>query len=262
MFPHQNKPKSPLAWQGGKSLLTEKIIPLIPEHTTYVELFAGAAWLFFRKEPSKVEVINDINSDLVTLYRVVQNHLEEFVKCLKWLVVARDEYARFMDQRPETLTDIQRAVRFYYLMKAGFGAKITGQSFGVSVTQPSRFNLMRIEEELSQAHIRLHRAYIENQPYPQVIKRYDRPGTFFYVDPPYWGCEGQYGKGLFARADFESLRDQLSGIKGRFVMSINDVPDIRELYKCFYIKPVPTRYSIGKDRSPMIQELLITNFRP
>ena len=70
------KPKSPLAWVGGKSKLTSTIIPLIPKHSCYVEVFAGAAWVLFRKDSSKVEVINDINGDLITLYRVIQNHLE------------------------------------------------------------------------------------------------------------------------------------------------------------------------------------------
>ena len=121
---NQNKPKSFLAWIGGKSQLTDKIIPLMPEHHCYCEVFAGAAWLLFRKQPSKVEIINDINSDLVTLYRVVQNHLEEFIRYLKWLLVARDEFDRFMMQEVSTLTDIQRAVRFYYIAKTGYGARI------------------------------------------------------------------------------------------------------------------------------------------
>jgi DNA adenine methylase len=104
----QDKPKSFLAWVGGKSQLTDRIIPLLPPHHCYCEVFAGAAWMLFRKEESKVEIINDINSDLVTLYRVVKNHLEEFVRTLKWLPVAREEFDRFMMQEPSTLTDIQR----------------------------------------------------------------------------------------------------------------------------------------------------------
>lgn len=80
--------KSPLSWMGGKSRLAKTIIPLIPEHHCYCEVFAGAAWILFKKEPSQVEIINDLNSDLVTLYRVIRYHLEEFVKHLKWLLVA------------------------------------------------------------------------------------------------------------------------------------------------------------------------------
>ena len=156
----QDKPKSFLAWVGGKSQLTDRIIPLLPPHQCYCEVFAGAAWMLFRKEESKVEIINDINSDLVTLYRVVKNHLEEFIRTLKWLLVARDEFDRFMMMEPATLTDIQRSVRFFYIMKTGYGARLKNPSFGIAASAPSRFNLLRIEEELSAAHLRLNRVYI------------------------------------------------------------------------------------------------------
>jgi DNA adenine methylase len=109
-----------LNYMGGKSLLTKKIIPLIPQHQCYCEVFSGAAWLLFRKEESEVEIINDINSDLVTLYRVIKNHLEEFIRYLKWILVARDEFTRFKTENPDALTDIQRAVRFYYLLRNGY----------------------------------------------------------------------------------------------------------------------------------------------
>lgn len=257
-----SKPKSFLSWIGGKSLLTDKIIPLMPEHQCYCEVFAGAAWMLFRKQPSDVEIINDINSDLVTLYRVVQNHLEEFVRYLKWLLVARDEFNRFMMQEVDTLTDIQRAVRFYYIMKTGYGAQVKNPTFGVATSRPSRFNLMRVEEELSEAHLRLSRVYVENKPYEYVLKRFDKVDTLFYIDPPYFGCENYYGKGLFNRDDFTKLRDQLAGLKSKFIMSINDVVDIRELYKDFTILEVPTRYSVNKDENKPVIELLIMNYTP
>lgn len=254
------KAKSFLAWVGGKSRLTDVIIPLIPEHHCYCEVFAGASWMLFRKEPSKVEIINDINSDLVTLYRVVKNHLEEFIKTLKWILVARDEFDRFMQTSPEVLTDIQRAARFFYIAKTGFGARISSPTFGISATQPSRFNLLRIEEELSDAHIRLHRVYVENRQYKQVIERFDKEDTFFYVDPPYFGCEDIYGKGLFGKQDFTTLRDQLAGVKGKFIMSINNAPEIRELFKDFHIREVGTKYTLSSKGTKSVTELLISNF--
>lgn len=258
----QDKPKSFLAWVGGKSQLTDRIIPLLPPHHCYCEVFAGAAWMLFRKEESKVEIINDINSDLVTLYRVVKNHLEEFVRTLKWLLVAREEFDRFMMQEPSTLTDIQRSVRFFYIMKTGYGARLKSPSFGIAASAPSRFNLLRIEEELSAAHLRLNRVYIENKPFQTVIDRFDKPDTAFYVDPPYWGCENYYGNGVFSREDFTVLRDRLAGLKGKFVMSINDVPEIRELFKDFIIREVPTKYSMAKDGVKPVTELLIFNYEP
>jgi DNA adenine methylase len=118
--------KSFLSYLGGKSLLAGKIIPKIPAHTCYCEVFAGAAWLLFKKEESEVEIINDINTDLVTLYRVVKHHLREFIRYLEWILVARDEFERFKLENPETLTDIQRAVRFFYLLKNAYSSKLTG----------------------------------------------------------------------------------------------------------------------------------------
>jgi DNA adenine methylase len=203
--------KSFLSYRGGKSLLVNKIIKRIPDHVCYCEVFAGAAWLLFGKEESKVEIINDINKDLITLYRVIKNHLEEFVRYLKWILAAREEFARFKAENPETLTDIQRAVRFYYLLKAGYGAKVVGQTFNIGPTRPSSFNLLRIEEELSEAHLRLSRVYIENMHYQKLIERFDRPETFFYIDPPYYGNENDYGEEIFDREDFTRLRDVLGG---------------------------------------------------
>jgi DNA adenine methylase len=260
-FDNQSK-KSPLAWLGGKSKLAQTIVDRMPEHTAYVEVFAGAAWVLFTKSPSKAEVINDINRELVTLYRCVQNHLPALVEQFRWLLVARDEFDRFMATPADTLTDIQRSARFYYLAKTSFGAKVRGQSFGVAATQPPRLNLLRIEEDLSQAHLRLSRVLIENQPYAKLIDRYDKPATFFYVDPPYWGCENDYGLGIFARADFERLASQLAAIKGKFLLSLNDTPGVRETFAQFRIEQVKTRYSIAAKANQEVGEVLISNYKP
>jgi len=254
--------KSFISWLGGKSLLANKIIPKIPEHTCYCEVFAGAARLYFKKEESEVEIINDINSDLVNLYRVVKNHLDEFVRYLRWILVSRDEFTRFKNQDPGTLTDIQRAVRFYYLIRNGYASRIPNPSFSISPTGKPGFNLLRIEEDLSIAHIRLARTYIENMPYAKLIERFDRPGTFFYIDPPYFGCENDYGKGLFGKDDFNVLNTLLRDIEGKFILSINDVPEIRKIFKGFKVERVNTTYSAGTSRQQpkKVTELLIRNF--
>jgi DNA adenine methylase len=253
--------KSFLAYMGGKSLLSKKIVERIPAHSCYCEVFAGAAWLLFKKEESDVEIINDINTDLVTLYRVIKYHLEEFIRYLKWILVARDEFNRFKAENPDTLTDIQRAVRFYYLLKSGYAGRIPNPSFSSSTTSAPRLNLLRIEEELSAIHLRLSRVYIENQGYEKIITRFDKPETFFYVDPPYHGCENYYGVGLFSRQDFTRLDELLSNLKGRFMMSINDVVEIRELFKKFKFEQVNTSYSAGgADKKKRVTELLISNY--
>ncbi len=250
-----------LAYMGGKSLLTKKIITKIPDHNCYCEVFAGAAWLLFRKEESNVEIINDINTDLVTLYRVVKLHLEEFIRYLKWILMARDEFERFKLENPDTLTDIQKAVRFYYLLKSGFAARLENPSFNIATTSRPRLNLLRIEEELSAVHLRLSRVYVENRPFDAIINRFDKPDTFFYCDPPYYGFEDYYGKGIFSREDFGRLKDILAGIKGKFIMSINDVPDIRSLFKGFKIEAVGTTYTAGgANKKKSVKELLIRNY--
>ncbi len=257
----QAKAKSFLGWVGGKSQLTKTIIPLIPQHKGYVEVFAGAAWMLFRKPPSDVEIINDLNRDLTTLYKVVQLHLEEFLRYFKWILVSREEFERFKVLDPEQMTDIQRAARFFYLIKGGFGSRVTNPSFGIGATQKPRINLLRLEEDLSEAHMRLSRVFVDNRPYGDCIKRFDRPTTFFYVDPPYYDCEEYYGKNMFAKADFERLRDLLSDAKGKWIVSINDVPEIRALFRGFEIKPVATNYSVSAGKRQAVTELLIANFK-
>lgn len=253
--------RSPLAgWLGGKHQLASRIIDRIPEHQCYVEPFAGAGWVFYNKPPSQSEVLNDINKEIVTLYRVVQHHLGEFIQHFKWLLISRDEYLRRWEESPETMTDIQRAVRFYYLHQNSFGGKIAGASFGTATTRPPKLNLLRIEEALSEAHLRLSKAYIENLPYADLIHRYDREHTFFYIDPPYWNCEDDYGKGIFNKKDFKVLALLISQLKGKALMSINDAPEIREIFCAFKIEEVVVRYSIGNNSRPKVTELLISNY--
>lgn len=253
--------KSFLAYMGGKSLLANKIVSIIPKHNCYCEVFAGAAWILFKKEESHVEIINDINTDLVTLFRVVKLHLEEFIRYFKWILVSRDEFYRFRKEDPETLTDIQKAVRFYYLLKLGYAARIKAPSFSIATTSRPRLNLLRIEEELSEVYLRLSRVFIENRSYEEIFSRFDKPDTFFYVDPPYYGCEDYYGLGIFSREDFLKLRDILAGLKGKFVLSINDVDEIRTLFRNFYIESVETSYSAaGANKKKRVTELLIRNY--
>lgn len=248
-------------WIGGKSRLAKRILPLFPEHACYVEAFAGGAALFFRKAPVKAEVLNDINGDLVNLYRVVQHHLEEFVRLFKWSLVSRKMYGWLNTTRPETLTDIQRAARFYYLQRQGFGGKVEGRTFGTATTAGPRLNLLRIEEDLSQAHLRLAQATIEHLPWADCITRYDRPHTLFYCDPPYFGTEG-YGVG-FGLEEYSRMAELARSIQGKMVISVNDIPEMRRTFKGLTIQTTDITYSVGgagrsKAKS---SELIISNFK-
>lgn len=235
-----------IPWPGGKSRLAAQLFPLFDNtHKTYVEPFAGAAaMLFLRPEPAKCEVLNDVNGDLVNLYRVVQHHLDEFVRQFRWQLVSRDEFARLMKSEPSTLTDIQRAARFFYLQKTCFGGKVSGQNFGVDSGGPPRINLVRLEEDLSMAHLRLARVTIENLAWQACMARYDRPDAFFFCDPPYWKTEG-YGV-PFGLDQYQALATTMRGLKGRAMLTINDHPDMRQVFAGFRLKRLVTTYTIGQ----------------
>jgi DNA adenine methylase len=231
-----------IPWIGGKRRLAEKLIPQFPPHSCYVEVFAGGAALYFMRPPADVEVINDINGELVNLYRVVKNHLEEFVRQFKYALSSRDVFKWLQDTPPETMTDIQRAARFFYLQQHAFGGKVDGQTFGTATTAPP-INLLRIEENLSAAHLRLSSAFIENLDWHKLMTKYDRPHTFFYLDPPYWETEG-YGVD-FGIEQYEMMASLLRSLKGKAIVSLNDHPDIRRIFAEFEIDTVPIKYSVG-----------------
>jgi DNA adenine methylase len=117
---------------------------------------------------------------------------------------------------------------------------------------------------MSQAHLRLSRVYVENRPYANVIERFDKSDTFFYLDPPYFGCENYYGKGMFSRDDFSTLADMLGRIRGKFMLSINDTPEIREIFGAFKMREVELTYSVGVkagEERKKVGELLVMNYQ-
>jgi len=128
--------------------------------------------------------------------------------------------------------------------------------------RPARFNLSTLKPMLKEVHSRLSRVVIECLNYAAFISRYDKPDTLFYIDPPYWGSEKDYGKEMFSRQSFEMMATQLASIGGRFIMSLGDLPEVREMFKAFDLAEVATTHTIakvagGKDRR---RELLISNF--
>ncbi len=249
------KAKPVIPWIGGKRRLASDIIEVLPQHDCYVEVFAGGAAVLFEKEPSRVEVINDINGDLVNMYRIIQHHLEEFVRQFKWAVTSRQVYQWETMKVTDTLTDIQRAARFFYLQKLGFGGNVTGRSFGTATTSRSRMNLLRIEEDLSQAHMRLNGVFIEHLPWRSVIERYDRAHTVFYLDPPYWQTEG-YGY-EFEWQQYEEIVGLPDIIKGRVVVSLNAHPDILRLFKGWRRRTLNIAYTVGGGAGKQAKEVLL-----
>lgn len=262
MYGALKKVKSPLSYLGGKSKLAKQIVAMIPQdHVCYVEPFAGAAWVLFTKNPSKVEVINDLNDELVMFWRVVQNHLQPFLEYFKFAVVSRKLFELEKLKDPSTLTDIQRAVRFYYCQRLSFSGRPTHGSFGSSTTAPPKFSITNLEESLLETHWRLKDVTIEHLDAVECIKRYDRPHTLFYIDPPYFFSGKDYPV-HFEGDDFKRLRAALGAVTGRFILSLNDCPEVRSLFEGFTIKRVSLTYgSAPKDRrSEQRHEVLISNF--
>lgn len=255
------RPTRPVApYIGGKRALSKRLVAMIDAtpHELYAEPFVGMGGIFFRRarRPRK-EVINDISADVVNLFRLLQRHYQQLLDVLKWQICSRAEFDRLSGLDPSRLTDLERAARFLYLQRASFGGKVTGQSFGVTRTAPARFDLTKLVPMLEDVHERLCGVDIERLPYADLVRRYDTPGTLFYLDPPYHGCEDDYGLGVFSEADFELLSGLLEAIQGRFILSINDTPAVRRIFARFAMEEVGLNYRVSGGVTPA-RELIIT----
>lgn len=251
----------PAGYIGGKRRLAARLaerIAAVP-HRTYAEAFVGMGGVFFRRKvPAPVEVINDRNGEVANLFRILQRHYPQFMDTLRFQLAGRREFDRLKASDPSTLTDLERAGRFLYLQRLTFGGKVASQTYGVDPTSPARFNLTRLEPQLADIHERLSGVTIECLDWIAFIDRYDRPGTLFYLDPPYYGSEGDYGRDLFGREQFEVMSDRLGKLKGRFILSINDVPAIRDLFGHFNIEEVDLRYSVSGGAGAPARELIVS----
>ncbi|MFT4097425.1 MAG: DNA adenine methylase [Rhodoblastus sp.] len=255
----RTRPVAP--YVGGKKQLAAAVIERIDAipHTTYAEVFVGMGGVFFRRTRApRAEVVNDLSSDVATLFRVLQRHYVPLMDELRWRLTSRREFERLAASDPATLTDLERAARFLYLQRTTFGGKVAARSFGVSPTNSGRFDIAKLGPILEAAHERLSGVIIEALPYADFLARYDRPGTLFYLDPPYWGSEGDYGRDMFGREDFERLAKALASLQGRFVMSINDTPEVRKVFKRFALAEVDVTYTISRGEGVRRGELIVT----
>ena len=251
----------PAAWIGGKRQLASRLVGMISAipHITYAEPFVGMGGVFFRRTAApRSEVINDRNGEVVNLFRILQRHYPQFMDTLKFQITSRREFDRLKACDPTTLTDLERAARFLYLQKLAFGGKVNGQHFGVDASRSARFNLTRLAPMLEDVHERLAGVVLESLDWSQFLDRYDRPGTLFYLDPPYFGSEDDYGKALFGRDQFAAMAERLRRLQGRFILSINDVPAIRETFEGFVLHEAELTYSVGGGKGAPARELIIT----
>ncbi|MFC1538736.1 DNA adenine methylase [Candidatus Latescibacterota bacterium] len=249
---------APICWLGGKSRLRKKIIERLPEHTCYVEVFGGAGWVLFGKERSKVEVYNDIDGELVNFFRVVKNCHRAFVQAFDWILVSRKLFKDFIETKPEDLDEIQRAVRFYYSIRASFGGK--GEHFGYSKTGPTNLNLDTFYETISGTHERLKRVLIEEESFESILERYDGTETVFYLDPPYYMTTGYRYK--IDLAEYERLASLLVDIQGKFILTINDHEAMRNVFSGHNTEELDVGYNIGKKTESRHRygELMIRNY--
>lgn len=258
-------PAHPVApYIGGKRILSKRIVEMIAStpHDGYAEVFVGMGGVFLRRTHApKVEVINDYNYEVANFFRVLQVHYTAFLDWLRHYVTSRRHFEDLKATDPARLTDMQRAARFLYLQRLAFGGKVAGQNYGVDATGGARFNMTRLAPILEDVHERLSGVVIECLPWQDFIGRYDRKGMLFYLDPPYYGNECDYGAGLFSRDQFDDMAAMLRRIKGRFILSLNDRPEVREIFKAFTITGVETTYTIaGSDNAKRVGEVIITNY--
>lgn len=188
---------------------------------------------------------------------MLQRHYVALMDMLRFQLTSRREFERLCSVDPATLTDLERAARFLYIQRVAFGGKVTNRSFGFSQGTPGRFDVTKLGPQLAELNERLAGVIIENMPFAEFITRYDALGVLFYLDPPYAGSETDYGRNVFAAPDFERLAELLAGLKGVFILSINDTPEIRETFAAFEQKPVEIAYTIADGAATVGRELII-----
>jgi len=182
------------------------------------------------------------------------------METLKFQIASRAEFERLAACNVDTLTDLERAARFLYLQRLAFGGKVAGRNFGVSVGA-SRFDVTRLGPLLEAIHERIAGVVIECLPWTEFIARYDGPETLFYLDPPYWGSETDYGACAFKPGDFTRIATALADIRGCFILSVNDVRETRAAFGRFPIEPVSTRYTIAGGQWAEAKEIIVTGPR-
>lgn len=266
--------ESIMNWIGGKSQSAEKIVSLMPEHKCYVELFFGAGWVYFKKSPTKDETINDINSELINFYRVLQRQPDRFKEREKYELYSSDLYYEYMNDfnsgKHHTLNDVEKAFRFFCLIREAFGSKF-GSGFAFGCNRRSAiafFNEFQIIDDITK---RLKNTTIDNRDFEEIIKSYDSEETLYYADPPYIKSDNiQYyfksSNNSFTLYDHQRLFNALKSIKGKCILTIDNSSWVRERYtkeNGFYLIENEVFYcSSDKNNRRHETELIILNYNP
>ena len=246
---------------GGKYKLARRLSHIVDEWNDgfFVEVFCGAAHLTFAKKPAFIEVINDLDGEIVNVFRVLKAHHAELLRQIEWMHGSREDCDRLATTDGELLTDVQRAVRFLYVTKYS----MLGRGylrFGGGGRFRRGWNANDQIKRLAAASKRMQQMSIERLPWKACVRKYDSPQTCFYFDPPYEGFANLYGECLFAEEDHDRLAQTCRSLKGHFLLSINDSPRIRALYQGFHIAEAEVTYSSSPSaKKPRKIELLITD---
>lgn len=215
--------KTPISYYGGKQTMLKHIRPLIPAHSLYCEPYAGGAVVFFDKEPAKVNVINDLNGELVNFYRTVVTSFEELRSEVYATLHSRSihNHAAYIYGNPQFFTNVQRAWAVWSLSKQGFSG-IIPSSFAYGKKKSLHATKIGNAKFAFDAALKqlLERATLECDSATAVIKRYDTADTWYFVDPPYVGCDMGHYKGMFNEQDLQELLDLLACLQGKFMLTM------------------------------------------
>jgi DNA adenine methylase len=213
--------KTPISYYGGKQKLISTLLPLIPKHIIYAEPFLGGAAVFFAKEASEIEVLNDTNKELINFYRVVQQDFVSLEKEIRITLHSRDLHrkASVIYNHPDMFSEIKRAWAVWVLSSQSFSAMLDGswgydKSRNTTTTKISNKRAAFTEEYA----IRLQNVQLESSDALYVIRSRDTEQTFFYCDPPYFNSDCGHYDG-YSVDDFENLLKELAKIKGKFILS-------------------------------------------
>jgi DNA adenine methylase len=212
--------RTPISYYGGKQTLSAIILGLIPEHRIYCEPFLGGAAVFFAKKPSKVEIINDTNCELINFYEVLKHEFTSLEKEIAISLHSRKKHhqAQVIYANPEMFDRVKRAWAVWMLANSSYGCKLDG-GFGYDRIGGNSKKLSNKRETFTEDYaIRLQQTQIECCDALRVIRSRDMPDAFFYIDPPYVGSDQGHYDG-YTQEDFDSLLKLLETIKGKFLLS-------------------------------------------
>lgn len=257
--------KTPISYYGGKQTLIRHILPLIPEHTTYTEAYVGGAALYFAKQPSELEVINDVNGNLVNFYRILKSEFSQLKILIDQTLHSRreHEYAQIVYEFPEFFEPVRRAWALWVLSKMSFASKLDG-SFGYDKARNSVAKKVRnardsFTESLS---TRLELTQIEQTDALRIIRSRDTDKAFHFVDPPYVGTDCGHYSGTYNLMDFQNLLELLTQIKGKFMLTMfpHEMLDKFVKRNGWKVHEVERTISASKTRRRKQVELIVRNY--